>query len=162
MQIDSAASFVEYKGTDNGFKTFELRKDMMDEEECHMIFPTFPCEELVVATHIEHFFFHPDTPAREKFKIDLLSVGGVIPLTYAHFPLEFKAACQKVASLYALTMKETSRHIIDPANKVIFHMPASQNLLIFEGVRNQNHEEILRECERAKWVGDALEKLGVD
>jgi hypothetical protein len=162
MQALTNLPFFEYKNYDSvkGYDVYKLNETKLSNDECHMFFPVYPCEELIVSTALEFLTFHPKTSLNQKFNINPVKCGG-IELFWCSFPKEFKDVCQKIGIVYELTMKHFPRVMVDSSGTAL-EMPKSNNLLVFEGKRCNNPETISKECDNVIWVGNKLEKLGID
>jgi hypothetical protein len=149
---------------ENNCDIYKLNVASLSNEECHMFFPVYPCEELLIATALEYITFHPNNKTmNDKFKIDLVKCGG-IALFLCSFPKEFKDVCERAANLFEMTMKIMPRVMAEKGElkATALEFPAQSNILCFQGKRCNNPAIISEEHRNMQLFGNHLERLDID
>lgn len=162
------ASIFEYKNFDkkNNRDFYKLNTSKLPNNECHMFYPAQECEEFLIANALEFITFNPaNKEMNDKFNVGIVKCGSII-LLWCRFPREFKDVCERAAKLFHMTMKTMPRAMIALDNKekkeTALELPEQDNVLCFQGERCNNPAKISIECDDIAWVGNCLEKLGID
>lgn len=162
MFSTSNQSYFQYKYYDAEMKlkVYELDTSRLPANECHMIFPTYPCEELLITTAIEFFTFHPaNTEMNDKFKVKIIKEENVTLFLYS-IPIELMDVCKRAGKVFGMTM-ETKRQVL-VTNEIAVELPKKSNLFSFQGERRYDPDQIDQECENIKWLGNFVEKTSLD
>lgn len=154
-----------YHDRDSGNDVYKLNTSMLSENECHMFFSVQPCEELLIATALEFLTFHPaNKKMNDKFNINPVKCGD-IELFWCSFPKEFKDVCERAAKVFGMTIKIMPRFMVAGGTTIkgtALEFPSKENILCFQGKRCHDPKKISKECDNIVWVGNSLEKLGID
>jgi hypothetical protein len=138
---------------------YTLKTSQLSEDFCHMFFPLGPVEEWSIAETLEHSTFHPLRKIHEKFNIEPIKVGD-IRLMWCRFPKEYRDVCVRVAQLFNLTTMEGNRAYASASSRL--WIPSNPKLLNFNGPRCHDWNVIREQISDMKWLGDRLEKDGID
>lgn len=132
MQPIHNLPFFEYQGVDDkNYRKYTINPNKLSDDECHLFFTTQACEELMIVTILENFFFHHSTKLNEKFNINPV-VCGDIELFWCSFPKEFKEICETMGRIFELTMKNNSRVYVD-SRGTILQVPEVKQIFSFSG-----------------------------
>ena len=145
-------------------RAWELKPERLPENRCHLFFLAGqPSEELLIATALEYFCFHPSNPkihARFERYIIKHDIKHDIDLMWVSFPKEFIPTCHKAAATFGMTLVHKSRMICLGGDAV--KMPRSEHSLIWQGKSSLDPKALLKRCDEIIAAGNHCNALGVD
>ena len=144
----------------NGTEVYNLNTSSLSRNKCHMIFPGPDSVELLIASTLEYFTFHPlQKHLNDQYDFQPIKMRGIV-LYQCSFPKEYKDVCERIAKQFKLTMHNIPRVIV--SEKIALEFPEEENLLSFTGDLNITPIELQARLEEIRWVGDCLERLDID
>jgi hypothetical protein len=147
--------------------TLQLKEDERSKKECHLFFTAIPSEDSVIATALRFLSFNPKSVSSEKFGMLPMEVHAdhqkKVIVWWCHFPAEFKDVCERVGRLYGMNMKSNQMQVLSEDGVCIIVSP-SPSCLVFEGNKClvPDVTKVYSELQRVTFLGDQIEKLGVD
>lgn len=157
----------EYKTNDSekNAGVYKLNDLKLSNDECHMFFPVAEPQELLIATALEYMTFNPaNKKMNDKFNLVPVKCGD-IELFWCCFPKEFKDVCERAGKLFGMTMKIMPRMYVGGGidrKETTIEIPKKDNILSFQIKDRMDRNKISAECDDITWLGNCLEKLGVD
>jgi hypothetical protein len=131
MQIADGSNYLRFQCIESGIGFYWFNPDAFNKDECHMLFPIEDNRVYLIAKRLEFNTFHPDTPLNKKFNVNFIQCCG-INFYWFSFPIEFRKQCEKVASVYKMTMENEGRFMFVQSKKAAFVWPDVPHLLKFQ------------------------------
>lgn len=157
MSVSSVLNFY-YEGKENqyglGIDMYRLNTTHLKEDKVYLIFSEGHVEAHRVIDYLRYVTF---SNALHKMQFETKNFRG-LEFQAVSLPKEYTEACQNIAKQYKLRCSHISQAALSVGFGVV--IPSSEKILVIRGPFSEKEQR--KEVQNLKYIGAALDRLGVD